>query len=129
MRKRTADFRPRLLALYGLERERLLAVFAREAAPARGGQRRRLLEATGEVRLMREAAVGRDLGELLLPRQQLDLRFGNLALEQVVLGGQAEQLGEAAVEVERGQVHLLGDLAERRAAVELLTHEFERGDQ
>src|SRR6266496_1230008 len=81
-----------------------LSHFAREFAPARRCQTGCLFEATGEVALVRETAVGRDLRQILLARLERFFRRRDLALEQVMLGRQAEQVGEAAVEMERAQM-------------------------
>jgi hypothetical protein len=59
------------------------------------------LKRLGEMALVREPAIARDLHQVLLARQQLGLGLFDLAVEQEMLGRDAEQLGEPPVEVER----------------------------
>src|SRR5438094_308915 len=56
-------------------------------------------------------------------------RLFDLAVEQEMLGRDAQQLGKAAMEVERAKMDLLGDLAERWAAMEFVLHEAQRGNE
>src|SRR5213593_695990 len=97
---------------------RRLAPRQRHPAPAGRSQARGLLEAAGEVALVGEAALLGDLGQLLLAAEQLGLGQMDLAVEQELLGCEAEQFGEAAVEVERAQMQRFGDVDQRGSTVE-----------
>lgn len=81
------------------------------------------------MRLVGKPAVGGQLGEGLLFGDQFTLGFIDLALEEEVLGGEAHEFGEPAVEVEGGQVDLLGDVGEGGGGSEFLAHEPNGGEQ
>src|SRR6185437_17074818 len=53
----------------------------------------------------------------------------DLAIQQELLGRQAQKLGKATMEMEWAQMHHLGDFHQRWAAAEMLLHELHRGNQ
>src|SRR5437868_2851661 len=89
-------------------RLRLLRIH-RLPAPAGRRQAGRLFESAGEVALVGKTTIRGDLGKLLFPGQKLALGGVDLALEQVMLGCQAEQFGEASVKMKGAQMNRPGD--------------------
>src|SRR5258708_618981 len=84
--------------------------FAHHPPPPRGREARRLLEPAGEVTLMGKPAVAGNRRKLLFTREQFGLGLMDLAFQEELLGSKPQQLGKAAVEMERTQLHLFRDL-------------------
>ena len=89
------------LSIVGFDRD-CLGIFVSDGpfAPARGGQAGELFEAAGEMALVGEAAEFGDVGQFGVAGEEHAFGLEDLAFEEEMLGGDAEQFGESAMEME-----------------------------
>ena len=106
-----------------------LVVPQRPFAPARRSQAGKLLESTGKMALVGEAAEFGDVRQFRVSGEKHALGLENLAFKEEVLGGDAQQFRESAMEMEGAKMNMPGDFAELRPAAEMLAHELDRGHE